>query len=90
MVEGQPVANEISNWVLGVETSSRSGKRRLYVYGTWPDGKPGTSSALVTISDDGVAKTVSGSTYKLKGLSVFGKTVSESLAEIGDWVSADQ
>jgi hypothetical protein len=86
----KPVVNDVSKWMLCVETSSRSGKRRLYVVGTWPDGDVKTSSALLTVSDEGVIQTISGSTYKLTGLSIFGQSVSACLAEIGDWVPAGQ
>lgn len=87
---GDSTATEISSWMLSIQISSRSGKRRLYVTGTWPDGDVKTSSAVLTINDEGVVRTISGSTYNLKGMSRFGQSVSDCIAQLGDWVPGDQ
>ena len=81
---------EITGWVLQVLISSRSGKRRLYIMGSWPDGKVRTSSAITILCADGEVQTHSGSTYLLKGTDRFGKTLAESLSACGEWIPAGQ
>ena len=81
---------EITGWVLQVLVSSRSGKRRLYITGSWPDGKVRTSSATTILCADGEVQTHSGSTYLLKGTDRFGKTLAESLSACGEWIPAGQ
>ena len=81
---------EIVSWVFRIMVSSRSGKKRLYLTGTWPDGSTKTSSAITTVKDNGTVQTHSGSIYILKGPDRFGRSVEEAFAACVDWVPAGQ
>jgi hypothetical protein len=80
----------ITKWALEIITSARSGKARLYIRGNWPDGKLKTTSAVVSLSSEGVAVTRSGSEYLLEGPDRWGETLQEAAKGLGVWVPADQ
>ena len=81
---------EVTRWELIVSVSPRSGKNRLFVGGVWPDGKRRTSSAVVSVSPEGVVLTNSKSEYRLSGPDRFGESVQEALASLGEWIPAGQ
>jgi hypothetical protein len=78
----------IKNWLLMVITGPRSGKKRLYIAGHWPDGTWKNSSAVVVLSSEGLVRTHSGSEYQLEGPDKWGRSVQEATKAVGDWVPA--